>query len=137
MKSNIREIEESKIEKFLETVQSKTFMNELSNKRGVSLIIEDEIRKDLPFSDILFKREKPVSFTKEGLPGYLVKQIGTENLIEKEGRYELNVLTYDSEALIGVLTESSSYLYRKMKEMEKEIEELKTAIKGVIYNVNN
>jgi hypothetical protein len=57
IKKNIHDIDERMIDRFIDTVSIKQFNYKSNNNLGISLIIEDEIEKQLPFHRELFIRE--------------------------------------------------------------------------------
>jgi len=136
VKRDINSLDYNDIDIFLETIEPKKFTNIMKNKEKISLIIEDEQDKNLPFSNILFKREDKL-FTFSKLPDYLKPYEDDENTIQKVFKEDGGILSYffsplviDEQNLNGLLIASVKHNHNRIRKLEQEIEELKQLIKN-------
>jgi hypothetical protein len=66
IKDQINEIDYNSVDQFFNLINIKTYQNLLNNKPNISLIIEDEEEKNVPFKDLLFiKENRLVIYNKE------------------------------------------------------------------------
>jgi hypothetical protein len=140
VKKDINSLDYNDIDNFLETIEPKKFTNIMKNKEKISLIIEDEQDKNLPFSNILFKREDKL-FSFSELPDYLKPYEDDENTIQKKFKEDGEILSYffsplviDEQTLNGLLIASVKYNHNRIKQLEQEVAELKNLVQELINN---
>jgi hypothetical protein len=130
IKTNIRDIEDQKIESFIDKTSIKIYDNLLYNKTGISLIIEDEEEKDNPFKNELFTQGKS-NYSFETLPNFLIPYENDPEVIQKHGNYYyFTPKNYSKDNFMGLMMASIKHNNNRIKKLEQEVEELKQLIKN-------
>lgn len=137
VKTNIEDLNYTEVDSFLSLMAPKKFTNMLKNKEKISLIIEDEEDKNLPFKEMLFKREEGLYMFKE-LPPYLLDYIDDEEVIKKEydgygeiSHYYFSPKVIDEQTIQGLMLASIKYNHQRIKQLETENENLKSEIAAI------
>lgn len=137
VKDNISDLDYNEIENFIEIIKPVSFRNKIKNKDKISIIIEDEEDKNLPFSNMLFKREDKLYRFYE-LPEFLIPYINQEEIIQKEYDKDNNIVGYyfspkviDDQTYNGLLLASIKNNHMKIKKLEEEKESLKNEIENI------
>jgi hypothetical protein len=133
IKKDITSLNENDIQDFIDKIEIKQFKYKENNKLGISLIIEDEIDKNIPLQNVLFKRDESAGtiFTSlNAIPEHLKEYLGTDNFIHNEqaGEYIFAPMAYD----IAVMTSINTAIIKKqnndIKKLKEENEILKQQI---------
>ena len=134
VKTNIQDINYNQLDNFLNLIQPKKFTNIMKNKEKVSLIIEDEEDRNIPFKDILFKREDKL-YAFQTLPSYLLPYENDTEVIQKEYSEDGEVIIYyfspkvlDEQTLHGLTLAAAKYNHTRIKDLEEENKKLKEEI---------
>lgn len=137
VKTNIEDLNYTEVDSFLSLMTPKKFTNMLKNKEKISLIIEDEEDKNLPFKEMLFKREDGLYMFKE-LPPYLLDYVDDEEVIKKEydgygeiSHYYFSPKVIDEQTIQGLMLASIKYNHQRIKQLETENEDLKSQIAAI------
>jgi hypothetical protein len=139
IKSNIQSINQNLIGEFLDKIEVKKYYNNLAETSGISLIIEDEIEKQNPFSDYLFSRNNGMARFKK-LPDFLLPYKDNESLIKTEGegenkRYIFSPMTINEYSLNSLSLASAKFNYNRIKQLEKENQNLKEIIAKILDKI--
>jgi hypothetical protein len=120
------------LQKFIDLIEIKNFKYKENDQDGISLIIEDEINKNLPLKDILFKRdESGVAYTSlEAIPEYLKEYLSTENFIynEETNEYHFKPMSYDTNVMLAINTAIIKKQNNEIKKLKSEIAAIKAFI---------
>jgi hypothetical protein len=120
------------LQKFIDLIEIKNFKYKENDQDGISLIIEDEINKNLPLKDILFKRdESGVAYTSlEAIPEYLKEYLSTENFIynEETNEYHFKPMSYDTTVMLAINTAIIKKQNDDIKKLKSEIAAIKAFI---------
>jgi len=137
VKTEIQELNYAEVDNFLSVMSPKKFTNMLKNKQKISLIIEDEEEKNLPFKEMLFKREEALYMFKE-LPAYLLDYADDEEVIKKEynesgevSHYYFSPKVIDEQTIQGIMLASIKYNHERIKQLQTENENLKSQIAAI------
>ncbi len=134
VKTNIEDLDYNKVDNFLDLIQPKKFINIMKNKEKISLIIEDEEDRNIPFQEMLFKREDRL-YKFEQLPEYLLPYENNVEVIQKEynkngeiSHYYFSPKVIDEQTMQGIILASLKHHQNKMKLLEEENKILKEEI---------
>lgn len=134
VKTNIQNIDYNQLDNFLNLIEPKKFTNVMKNKEKVSIIIEDEEDKNIPFKDMLFKREDKLYYF-QSLPEYLIPYENNIEVIEKDYSGNGEIIGYyfspkviDEQTLNGLVLASVKYNHTRIKQLEEENQKLKDEI---------
>lgn len=120
IKKEITEISQEKMISFLDKIEVREYTNLLTNKKQVSLIIEDEEEKENPFASILFSRNKEmISF--KNLPDFLRDYENDPDIItSRDGNYLFSPKVYDKDTLLGIAVGSIKINHNRLKIVEEQ-----------------
>lgn len=127
IKNNIQKINDSEIFSFIKNLNIKKFNYEdfynTSSKKGISIIIEDELEKNHKLNEYFFTTEKSaIMFDNINLiPKNLKEYIGTDILEEKEGKYYLNIKSYNVGHLLNATIRVVQLLEERITELESKL----------------
>jgi hypothetical protein len=138
VKTNIQHIDYNQLDSFLNLIQPKKFTNIMKNKEKISLIIEDEEDRNIPFKNILFKREEKL-YTFKTLPSYLLPYENDTEVIQKEYLpnsteivgYYFSPKVLDEQTLHGLTLAAAKYNHTRIKDLEEENQKLKDQIASI------
>lgn len=127
IKKEIEDIDTKLLSEFIEKIDIKQFKYKNDGKTGISFIIEDEEEDNLPFSDIIFRKENKLYRydSWEEVPIWLKKYEGDPVLTEENGIYYFNPKMYNSGHLLNITIAVVKEQDKKIKSLEFEISKIK------------
>ena len=145
IKSDIQPISDLDIDDYLELVEIKDYYNEMNEKRAISLIIEDEQLKGIPFQTNLFSRQdRFAGFStvptwlqpNENDPVFVTKLTEyTDDLVNASEITYINPLSVDYYSLIGLNTAAAKYNHNRIKTLETQVAAQQIQIDDLIARV--
>lgn len=132
IKKDITSLSQTDIQGFIDKIEIKQFKYKENDKIGISLIVEDEIDKNIPLKDILFKRdESGITYTSlEAIPEHLKEYINTENFTYNQelNEYTFRPMAYDSTVMLSIAIAVIKKQNNDIKELKKDIALIKNKL---------
>ena len=137
IKDQINEIDYNSVDEFFNLINIKTYQNLLNNKPNISLIIEDEEEKNVPFKDLLFIKENRLVIYNKEVPTWLEPYKNDTNVITQELdengdiNYVFSPKGLNEHSMRGIMLAGIKSGHNKIKQLESENEELKARLDAI------
>jgi hypothetical protein len=137
IKDQINEIDYNSVDRFFNLINIKTYQNLLNNKPNISLIIEDEEEKNVPFKDLLFIKENRLVIYNKEVPTWLEPYKNDINVITQEldengdTNYIFSPKGLNEHSMRGVMLAGIKSNQNKILQLQSENNILKEEIQNI------
>jgi predicted phosphatase len=132
VKKDIENLQKEDLQQFIDTIEIKQFKYKEDDSVGISLIIEEEENKNIPFKDFLFLRDTHhIRYeTWDEVPQWLKVYENTEALTKEIDGYYFNPKAYKTDML-------SAITVAVVKEQDSKIKNLEERLAALEAQLNN